>query len=154
MRHGLNFRQKCVELVERPAEALLHRGEHAFKHRAFLVGRIDRSAAQIERGASAYTAYRQAFAYDQTNELAKVKMERIIDQQKALATGATPANFDPRTGNAIANPDGVEISTKPPRSQDLNQNITWRETGFKTLVTGLAGHLGLNVVMDETVKDT
>ena len=104
--------------------------------------------------ASAYNAYRQSFAYDQTNELAKVKMERIIDQQKALAIGATPVNFDPRTGNAIANPDSIEISTRPTRAQDLNQNITWRDTGFKTLVTGLSNHLGLNVVMDETVKDT
>jgi general secretion pathway protein D len=32
--------------------------------------------------ASAYSAYRQAFSYDQGNELAKLKMERVLDTQK------------------------------------------------------------------------
>src|SRR5581483_5106623 len=101
---------------------------------------------------SAYNAYRQAAAYDQTNELARVKMERIVEQQKALATGAQPVSFDPRTGNARS-PENIELAPQQ-RSNDLSQNIVWRETGFKTLVTGLAQRLGLNVIMDETVKDS
>ena len=47
--------------------------------------------------ASAYTAFKQAFAYDQTNEVMLVKMKRMIEMQKAASglSEVTEANFVP-----------------------------------------------------------
>lgn len=50
---------------------------------------------------SAYTAYKRAYAYDQTNEMAGLKMERMLEQEDHLAhyggtqqSGLTPSIED------------------------------------------------------------
>jgi general secretion pathway protein D len=101
---------------------------------------------------SAYNAYRQAVSYDPTNELAKLKMDRIIEQQKALASGADPIKVS-STGNVMPG-NVIETAAKPQRPGDLLQNVAFRDTKFKTLVTSLSNQLGLNVIMDESVKDS
>lgn len=102
--------------------------------------------------AGAYNAYRQVVAYDPTNDLAKIKMEQIVAQQKAAAMGLQPAKVS-RGGN-VEDSKVIEMaSTSAPRQADLMQNIVYREMGFKTLASQLARQLGLNVIMDESVKD-
>jgi type II secretory pathway component GspD/PulD (secretin) len=107
---------------------------------------------QQNDAAGAYNNYRQAVSYDPTNELAKLKMERIIEQQKAAASGLEPVKIN-AAGNAMAGAT-VEIASKPQRPGELYQNVTYKDTKFKTLVQSIAGQLGLNVIMDETVKDS
>src|SRR5215813_6303613 len=101
---------------------------------------------------SAYTAYRQAYSLDQGNEIAKFKMERMLDLQKAQATGgAEPVNYNPRTG-AIKQVNN-EIQTAPkPRTKGETAHVQFNSS-FKQAVGTLGKQLGLNVVFDDSVKD-
>src|SRR5262249_42285296 len=48
---------------------------------------------------SAYTAYRTGYQLDPGNEIAKFKMERMLELQKAQATGSLdPASYNTKTG--------------------------------------------------------
>lgn len=98
----------------------------------------------------AYTAYRSAFNYDQGNEVARIKMERMLDQQKALANGLEPVAYT-NSGNVKPTSD-LQISTKP-RNRDLLQNVEFKDASFKSVVKNLGKQLGLNVLFDDQVKD-
>ncbi|HMV86223.1 MAG TPA: cohesin domain-containing protein [Blastocatellia bacterium] len=100
--------------------------------------------------AGAYTAYRTAFNYDQGNEVARIKMERMLDQQKAIANGLEPINY---TNSGNVKPTGdIQIASKP-RNRDLLQNVEFKEANFKAVVKNLAKQLDLNVLFDDQVKD-
>ncbi len=101
--------------------------------------------------AGAFTAYRTAYNYDQGNEIARMKMERMLEQQKAQATGADPININ-RAANVRPTSSEVQLATKP-RSRDVVQTINFKEAKFRTVVANLGKQLGLNVVFDESVKD-
>lgn len=107
---------------------------------------------QQNDAAGAYNNYRQAAAYDPTNELARLKMERIIEQQKAAASGVEPLKVN-ASGNVMAGAT-LETVSRPQRPGEIYQNVAYKDTKFKTLVSSIAGQLGMNVIMDETVKDT
>jgi general secretion pathway protein D len=114
---------------------------------------VKRGNELAEQGdlASAYTAYRTAYQYDQGNEIARMKMERMLEQQRAQATGADQGTIN-RVGNF--KPTSTEIQTAAkPRSRDVVQSINFKDSKFKTIVTNLGKQLGLNVVFDESVKD-
>ncbi len=100
---------------------------------------------------SAFNAYRTAYNYDQGNDIAKLKMERMLEQQKNQASGADPVNIN-KVANVRPVKDDIQVLTKP-RSKDVAQSISFKETKFKTVVLQLSKQLGLNVVFDETVKD-
>jgi general secretion pathway protein D len=100
--------------------------------------------------AGAYTAYKTAFSYDQTNEIARQKMERMLEQQKLQTEGAQPLKI--RNGNVRLTSDDIQLQNKS-RSRDVVTSITFKQTKFKNVVTNLTRPLGLNVVFDETVKD-
>jgi general secretion pathway protein D len=100
---------------------------------------------------SAFNAYRTAYNYDQGNDIAKLKMERMLEQQKNQASGADPVNVN-KVANVRPVKDDIQVLTKP-RSKDVAQSITFKETKFKTVVLQLSKQLGLNVVFDESVKD-
>ncbi len=102
--------------------------------------------------ASAYSAYKQAFAYDQTNEMARVKMERMIELQKAAAGIGEPASYN-KIGNYVPTADEVRpIQKRNPK--DIVTSVEFKEgSSLKMAITSLARQLGLNVVFDETFKD-
>src|SRR5262249_20519965 len=103
--------------------------------------------------AGAYNAYARAFTYDRTYETARVKMARMLEQQRAQQGLGEPANYNPRTG-ALA-PTGNEIRTPPrlPRSEVM-QKIEFSEgTSLKLVIVNLARQLNLNVIFDESFKD-
>ncbi|MCI0660509.1 MAG: hypothetical protein L0220_05490 [Acidobacteria bacterium] len=114
---------------------------------------IKRGDALAEQNdyAGAYTAYKTAFGYDQTNEIARQKMERMLEQQKNQSEGAQPLNIS-RTGN-IKNTGGEIQTLTRPRNRDVVTSITFRQTKLKNIIINLSRPLGLNVVFDETVKD-
>src|SRR5262245_51390019 len=63
---------------------------------------VNRGDALAEQNdyASAYTAYRQAYNYDQGNEIARFKMERMLELQKAQASGTNDQiNYNIKTGH-------------------------------------------------------
>jgi general secretion pathway protein D len=104
--------------------------------------------------ASAYTAYRQAYNYDQGNEIARYKMERMLDMQKAQAAGGDQFNYNPRTGNVKPVNNDIQLATKSRPRGEVSQTVTFKDTQFKAVVGTLGKQLGLNVVFDESIKDT
>jgi len=104
--------------------------------------------------ASAYTSYKQAAIYDQTNEVALVKMKRMIEMQKAASgMGETP-KINPNTGSYL--PTSGDIATPQPqrgRAKDLAAVINYREQPLKQVITNIAKQLNLNVIFDETFRD-
>jgi general secretion pathway protein D len=104
--------------------------------------------------AGAYHAYALASTYDPTNETTRIKMKRMIEQQKAQAGSGAPSRYNPRTGNLVRVSD--EIRTPQPQSRgDLLQQIKFKEgTSLKLVIANLAGQLNLNVIFDESFKDT
>ncbi len=104
--------------------------------------------------ASAYTAYRQAYNFDQGNEIARFKMERMLELQKAQASGNDQLIYNIKTGAIRPASNEIQIASKSRPRGEVSQTVAFKETGFKAVVGTLTKQLGLNVVFDETVKDT
>jgi general secretion pathway protein D len=102
--------------------------------------------------ASAFSAYRQAFAYDATNEVAKVKMQRMIDMQKVAAGGGEAISFNAHTGNIQQTSGDVRIAYRP-RVGEVQKKIEIKQLSLKSSVASIGKTLGLNMIFDESVKD-
>jgi general secretion pathway protein D len=101
--------------------------------------------------ASAYTAYRTAYNFDQGNEIAKMKMERMLEIQKAEMQGVAPINYNAKTGN-VRPTSSIQMASKPRSREDVVQDVKFKDAEFKTVANTLAKSLGLNVVFDDSVK--
>jgi general secretion pathway protein D len=105
--------------------------------------------------ASAYTAYQQAVNYDQTNEVAMIKMKRMIELQKAASGYGEAPKINPVTGSYL--PTKGDIA--PPqnnqrgRAKDLAAVINYREQPLKQVISNIAKQLNMNVIFDETFRD-
>ena len=113
---------------------------------------IKRGDALAEQNdyAGAYTAYKTAFGYDQTNEIAKQKMERMLEQQKIQSDGSQPLSLK---GANVRQTSGDIQTLARPRNRDVVTSITFRQTKLKTIIINLSRPLGLNVVFDDAIKD-
>jgi general secretion pathway protein D len=103
--------------------------------------------------AGAYNAYARAFTYDRANETTRIKMSRMIEQQKSRDGMSAPARYNPRNGNLA--PVSKEIQT-PYRAArgDLLQRVEFSEgASLKLVIKNLARQLSLNVIFDESFKD-
>lgn len=103
--------------------------------------------------ASAYNAYRQSFAYDPSNEMAMVKMKRMLELQKAATNTGETISYNPHTGNILPASTDVRMAYKP-STLEKQKVITIRDEGMKAWMTRMGRQLGLNVIFDETVRDT
>ncbi len=104
--------------------------------------------------ASAYTAYKQAFAYDQTNEVMFVKMKRMIELQKAAAGLGDSPKINPSTGSYL--PTSADVAApqqQRSRSKDLATVIHYKDQPLKGVIQNIAKQLNLNVIFDETFRD-
>lgn len=129
----------------------------------------------VERGDSlmekkdynaAYNAYRQAFSYDPTNELALVKMRRMLEFQ-GLPTDNLPKIGDPAgpkykpeqnlkassTGGAAILPTSQMKIQMPgiPGRRFSKTDVIYRDTNILTAIEQLAQMMKLNVVFDQMV---
>jgi general secretion pathway protein D len=117
---------------------------------------VKRGDAFVESNdyASAYNAYKQAYQYDPTNEIARVKMERMIEMQKAAAGISDAPNFNPRTGNVINTSGTIDVAApQRQRSRDLASTVQYDKTSLRLVIQNIARQLGLNIVFDETFRD-
>lgn len=104
--------------------------------------------------AGAYNAYARASTYDPTNESVKLKMARMLEQQRAQLNGEDAIRYNPRTGNLVPTSNEIRTPTRPNRS-DVMQRVEYKEgTRLKLVIENLARLLNLNVVFDESFKDT
>ncbi|MEP7337085.1 MAG: cohesin domain-containing protein [Acidobacteriota bacterium] len=100
--------------------------------------------------AGAYTAFRTAYNYDQGNEIARIKMERMLDQQKAIASGVEPVSYN-SSGNVRPTSD-IQIASKA-RNREIIQNVAFREASVKSVINTLGKQLNLNVLFDDAIKE-
>lgn len=100
----------------------------------------------------AYTAFRRAYAFDPTNELAKSEMERMVRLQKDLNDLSSPGGKKDLTGGVKMIPTGyVEKKDTPQIPQKLEK---LRDLPFPSgvdlqfIIKELAKDLDLNVLFD------
>jgi len=103
--------------------------------------------------AGAYNAYSRAFTYDRANETTRIKMSRMIEQQKSHDGLSAPVRYNPRNGNLA--PASNEIRTlsraswgEPAQRIDFNEGAS-----LKLAINTLARQLGLNVMYDTSFKE-
>src|SRR5262245_52173845 len=118
------------------------------------VSRGDALAEQNDY-ASAYTAYRQSYQLDPGNEIGRFKMERMLELQKAQASGnVDQVNYVVSTGQVKQAGNEIKVASNSRPRGEAGTDVKFKDTPFKTAVTSLSRQLNLNVVFDDTVKDT
>jgi general secretion pathway protein D len=103
--------------------------------------------------AGAYNAYARAFTYDRANETTRIKMSRMIEQQKSRDGMSAPARYNPRNGNLAPVSNEIQTPYRAARG-DLLQRVEFNEgASLKLVIKNLARQLGLNVIFEESFKD-
>jgi general secretion pathway protein D len=160
--------------AEAPAnvEYLLHLQRALVSAGIMLAERGDMLAQQKDYNA-AYAAYRQAFAFDPTNEVAKTKMRRMLEIQ-GLATpdgggdgsgkpnkietnyNGTGSDAGPNDQLARTKPEllGTEVANNYMKRRYPPNHIVFRSTSLKGAIEQLAGTMRLNVVFDSAAEQT
>jgi general secretion pathway protein D len=128
-----------------------------------LVERGDTLAEKKDYNA-AYTAYRQAYAFDRGNELALIKMRRMLELQ-GLDTKDLPTSTDPSgpklkpdknsqkaafIQGAAYNPTRVQVPGIPGR-RFPKQDVVFRDTNLGMAIEQLAGLIKINVMFDQQI---
>ncbi|HKP85255.1 MAG TPA: secretin N-terminal domain-containing protein [Blastocatellia bacterium] len=161
--------QFALAVAEKPSnvEYQLHLQRALVSAGIMLVKRGDGLAEQKDYN-SAYQAYRQAYAYDPTNELALIKARRMLEAQGLptdnLPTGGDPAgpkskpDSDPNT-KASYNPGAkgarnvlTQLPTIPGR-RFAKTDVIYRDTPLLTAIEQLAQTMKLNVIFDQQVTN-
>ncbi len=100
--------------------------------------------------AGAYDAFRKAYGYDQSNEMAEYKMRNMLEMQKDQMVGGG-SKYNVGNGRIEAPKGIIQIST-PPRSRDQITNVTFKDIDLKECLKNLARSMSLNVIFDDSVK--
>jgi general secretion pathway protein D len=150
----------ALAVAARPgnAEYLLHYRRALFNASQMMMRRGEVFAEQ-KNYVAAYNAFRQAYGYDPTNELAKSEMDRMLRLQKDAVDANDPNK--PKESPAAA-PSGVKLTptayNAPPQipfSQQDNpaleqlREIKYVKQDLKTVIKQLAADLDLNVLFDK-----
>jgi general secretion pathway protein D len=102
----------------------------------------------------AYVAYRQAFNYDPGNEIAKFKMERMLELQKAqLSGGAEQIKYNTKTGSVQPASNEIQLANKPRSKGDIATNVKFTGTPLKLAIKSLSDPLKLNIVFDDSIRN-
>ncbi|HEX8090981.1 MAG TPA: secretin N-terminal domain-containing protein, partial [Blastocatellia bacterium] len=167
--------QFALAVAEKPSnvEYQLHLQRALISAGIMLVKRGDDLAEKKDYNA-AYQAYRQAYSFDSTNELALIKMRRMLESQglptDSLPTGGDPAgpSYTPKSkdtnvkaiysnvapgGPATTGAAGntkVQLPTIPGR-RFAKTDVIYRETPLLTAIEQLAQTMKLNVIFDQQV---
>lgn len=158
----------ALAVSEKPSnvEYTLHLQRALVSAAIMLVERGD-SLAEKKDFNSAYNAYRQAFSYDPSNELALVKMRRMLEFQ-GLPTDNLPKvgdpagpSYKPKAENLKASGTGgvgilptshmkIELPAIPGR-RFSRTDVIYRDTNILTAIEQLAQMMKLNVVFDQMI---
>ncbi|HWN99064.1 MAG TPA: secretin N-terminal domain-containing protein [Blastocatellia bacterium] len=163
--------QFALAVAEKPSntEYQLHLQRALVSAGLMLVERGDGLADKKDYNA-AYTAYRQAFSFDPSNELALIKMRRMLEKQ-GLPTTDLPKNGDPSGpkirpegndpnqkvffsnsgGGYPASPVRIQLPSIPGR-RFARTDVIYRDTNLLTAIEQLAQMMKLNVVPDQSVS--
>src|SRR5499433_2240143 len=117
---------------------------------------ITRGDALAEQNdfAGAYVAYRQAYNYDPGNEISKFKMERMLELQKAQASGTSEqVSYNTKTGSSKPANQNIQLANRVRARGDVATDIKFVSMPFKQVVKSLSETLKLNVVFDDSIKN-
>src|SRR5215470_13046665 len=74
--------------------------------------------------AGAYVAYRQAYNYDQGNEISKFKMERMLEMQKSQASGTSQqVSYNTKTGSIKPTDTSIQLASNRRARGDVATDI-------------------------------
>ncbi len=106
--------------------------------------------------AGAYEAFRKAYAYDPTNELAKSEMERMLRLQRGIENGDKPEETTADANGAVRLiPTGYQKPTSPqdniiPQKLEKLRDVPFPSgVDLEYIIKELAQDLDLNVLFDE-----
>jgi len=105
--------------------------------------------------AGGYEAFRKAYAYDPTNELAKSEMERMLRLQRGVENGDMPEEKTDSDGTVRLIPTGYQKPTLPQDNVVPQKLEKLRDVPFPSgvdlqyIIKELAKDLDLNVLFDE-----
>jgi general secretion pathway protein D len=106
--------------------------------------------------AGAYEAFRKAYAYDPTNELAKSEMERMLRLQRGIENGDKPEETTAdANGTVRLVPTGYQKPTSPqdniiPQKLEKLRDVPFPSgVNLEYIIKELAQDLDLNVLFDE-----
>lgn len=113
-----------------------------------LTQRGDTLAEQKDYSA-AYQAYRQAMAYDRSNELAGAKMRYMMRLQ------GLPAEEEsgPETKLLKAKYERRQATLQIPESRRVKTDVVYRATSLRAIIDSLSESLGISVIYDKEFKD-
>jgi general secretion pathway protein D len=157
--------QFALALADSPSnpEYDLHLKRALVQAAIMLVERGDTLAEKKDYNA-AYTAYRQAFSFDPTNELALIKMRHMLEVQ-GLPTDMLPQagdpsgpklKPDPKDDKSVYmqgvnyNPTRVQVPGIPER-RFSRTDVVYRDTNLQTAIEQLAQMMKLNILFDQQV---
>ncbi len=160
-------REFALAVSEKPSnvEYQLHLQRALVSAGIMLVERGDSLADKKDYNA-AYNAFRQAFAFDPSNELALIKMRRMLEAQGLpidnLPTGtdsAGPSWKPPASGQNLSASNGEGASARPlkvqmpaiPGRRFSKTDVIYRDTNILTAIEQLAQMMKLNVMFDQMV---
>jgi len=161
--------QFALAVAEKPSnvEYQLHLQRSLVNAAIMLVERGDMLSEKKDYNA-AYQAYRQAYAFDPANELALIKMRRMLEAQ-GLPTDSIPDSTDPsgpryklkkEDGTVKTSYNGV---TKPgttarriqllesPGRKFPKTEVSYNNSPLLSIIEHLAQDMGLNVIFDQQV---
>jgi general secretion pathway protein D len=163
--------QFALAVAEKPSnvEYQLHLQRALISAGIMLSKRGDDLAEKKDYNA-AYQAYRQAYSFDNTNELALIKMRRMLEYQGLptdnIPTGKdpagpslTPRSKDPNVKATFSNLPAatgaagntkVQLPTIPGR-KFARTDVIYRDTPLLTAIEQLAQTMKLNVIFDQQV---
>ncbi|MEP6923194.1 MAG: secretin N-terminal domain-containing protein [Pyrinomonadaceae bacterium] len=147
----------ALAVAARPqdAEYRLHYRRALFNASQMMMQR-GRVFAEQKNYVAGYNAFRQAFGYDATNELAKAEMDRMLRLQKQAED---PDDPNKPKESPTAQPPGVKLiptsyNVQPgqPQQQDTQlealRDIKFSDVDLKNVIKDLAQSLDLNVLFD------
>ena len=130
-----------------------------------LVEQGDKLAEQKDYNA-AYIAYRQAYAFDPTNDLAVIKMRKMLEIQglptKDLPGESNPSSLRPKRASTLktsfsgtsTNADGTQTPARVPAYKVPRQILYRPGTSLQVAIENLAQAMNLNVLFDPTAQMT
>ncbi|HSB09667.1 MAG TPA: secretin N-terminal domain-containing protein [Blastocatellia bacterium] len=156
----------ALAVAEKPSnvEYQLHLQRALLSASIMLTERGDTLADKKDYNA-AYNAYRQAFSFDPSNELALIKMRRMLEAQ-GLPTNDLPSPGDPsgpKYKSASNTPGGTGVTPVKlgmrvqfpaiPGRRFAKTDVVYRDTNILTAIEQLAQMMKLNVIFDQQVNN-
>lgn len=142
--------QYAVALSEAPENSEYRlRYSRAVTNASLMLTQRGDTLAEQKDYAAAYQAYRQALAYDKSNELAGSKMRYMmrlqglpLEEESGPETKLLKAKYERRNAT-------IQI----PESRRIKTDVVYRASSLRAIVDSLSESLGISVIYDKEFKD-